>query len=181
MRVFSLFAAFFFVSFQVHAEVYLSQDQALDVVFGKECVRTYDPKEISSDLAEKLDDKGLLAEPEGKKAHFFVCKNKEGAVTNYALIDAEVGKHLPITYIVGISPKGEVTKVEMMVFREVRGWEVRERSFMRQFEGKKEDDDLRIGRGISNISGATLSARAMAKGVERALFLWRYFYGEGES
>ena len=166
-----------FVALPAQAEIYLTQSQALEVVFGEECMQSYEPKIITPDIRSALKKEGLLGEPEAKNAHFFVCKDRNAKITGYALIDEEVGKHLPITYIVGISPAGRATRVEMMVFREIRGWEVRERKFMAQFEGKNGKDDLSIGHGISNITGATLSSRAIAKGVARALFLWARFYG----
>lgn len=158
-----------------HADVYLTKEQALQSVFGFDCEQSYDPKVISPELKKKLLTQGLWGE-EKENAHFFLC-TQSGVVTAYALIDSEVGKHLPLTYVVGISPSGVVTKVELMVFREIRGWEVREKRFMAQFEEKTRTDKIEIGETISNVSGATLSAQAMTKGVRRALVLWHDFYG----
>lgn len=157
------------------ADVYLTKDAALDAVFGPNCTRRAEVQVISEDIAKELSDKGLAGE-ESKEAYFFVC-SLAGVPTAYALIDSEIGKHEPITYIVGISPEGKVTKVEVMVFREVRGWEVREKKFVQQFEGKASNDELTLGGQIANVSGATLSSAAMTKGVKRALLLWEKFYG----
>ncbi len=159
------------------AEVYLSQTEALALVCGPGHAPRYDPKEISPQLQEILEQEGVEAEPESKVANFFVCQDDK-IPTGYALIDQEVGKHLPITYVVGISTKGEVSRVEIMVFREIRGWEVREKKFLNQFQGKKVSDDLAIGRALANVTGATLSARSLSKGTRRALLLWQKFYGD---
>ncbi len=158
------------------AEVYLTKDQALRSVLGIACEQRYDPQVISPDLRSDLIARGIWGEGR-ESAHFFLCSSS-GVISGYALIDSEVGKHLPITYIVGISATGSVTKVELMVFREIRGWEVRESRFMAQFAEKKASDRLVIGETISNVSGATLSAQAIAKGVRRALLMWQYFYGK---
>lgn len=160
-------------------EVYLTKAQALEIVLGADTEHVYERKPVPSALKSDLVEQGLLSH-KMKFAHFFVAKEK-GEIRGYALIDNEVGKHLPITYVVGISPDGVVTRVEMMVFREIRGWEARERRFMRQFEGKGVSDPLKIGSTLKNVSGATLSSRAIAKGVQRALYLWRHFYDESES
>jgi hypothetical protein len=179
LRVVSIFAiplAYCYSAFSQEPQVYLTKEQALNLVFGTECEQHYEPRDITPDIHEKLSDAGLDND-QLKTAYFFRCSAHDKD-TGFALIDAEVGKHLPITYIVGISPDGKVTRVEMMVFREVRGWEVRERTFMGQFEGKSEQDDLKVGSGIRNVSGATLSSQAVAKGVKRALFLWDMFYGK---
>ncbi len=161
----------------VKAEVYLSKDQALDLVLGQDCEIQYEDQKLNQGLLEQLDDHGLLNE-ESKEAHFFICR-KSGKISGYALIDSEVGKHLPITYIVGITPEGKVSRVEMMVFREEIGWEARERGFMQQFEDKDSQDQIKLGSSIRHVSGATISSRSVTKGVNRALFLWQHFYGAG--
>ena len=158
------------------AEVYLTKEQALILVLGADTEQSYEPKPLDPELTARIEERGLLGERK-EQAHFFVAR-RNGAISGYALIDSEVGKHLPITYIVGFTPTGQVTRVEMMVFREVRGWEARERRFMAQFEGKGSSDRLQIGAGLKNVTGATLSSRAIAKGVQRALLLWQHFYGD---
>jgi hypothetical protein len=167
-------ALFLSLSVTARAEVYLSKDQALESVFGKACTPRYEPRDITSQLKERLQKQGLWG-IDHEQAHFFSCAQGNGT-RSFALIDEEVGKHLPITYIVGISDRGTVTRVEMMVFREIRGWEARERRFMRQFEGKELKDELAVGKSLANVTGATLSSRAVAKGVKRALALWRFYY-----
>ena len=161
------------------AEVYLSKEAALDLVLGKDCERTAEPRLLDAALKEELQERKLWGE-EADTAYFFSCR-KAGAITGYAIIDNEIGKHLPITYIVGISPAGKVTQVEIMVFREVRGWEVREKKFTSQFESKQLTDPMRVGRDIGNMSGATLSSISIAKGVKRDLYLWQHFYGTKQS
>ena len=170
----AIFVSLLLTAGTAKAEVYLTVEQALDLVLGKESTHELDARDVSPDLQEALHDEGLLS-GEMPRANFYLGK-KDGLISGYALIDNEVGKHLPITYIVGISPAGKVTRVEMMVFREIRGWEARERSYLLQFEGKTTKDEMTVGKSINNVSGATLSCKAMAKGVRRALYLWRTFY-----
>ncbi len=155
-------------------QVYLSKDDALNLVLGEDSVKEYEPKKLTDSVKNTPELKQYTLKDKDS-AHFFVAK-KGGNVSGYALIDEEVGKHLPITYIVGISPEGKVTRIEVMVFREIIGWEIKDRRFLAQYESKTISDDLRIGRSLKNISGATLSAQAISRGTERALALWRYFY-----
>jgi hypothetical protein len=163
------------------AEVYLTKDEAIRLVLGTGCEIRYEPRRLSDREREELKARGLLGVGDDTQtAHFFSCV-EHGRITGRAVIGSEVGKHLPITYIVGLSPEGRVTRVEMMVFREVRGWEAKERRFMEQFEGKGREDELMIGRGIRNVTGATLSSQAIAKGVRRSLELWEMMYGSTRS
>lgn len=168
--------AYFSAAAPAAAEVYLTKEQALALVLGAENEQAYEPKPLDAALHAQLDERGLLGERKDQ-AHFFVGR-RNGTISGYALIDSEVGKHLPITYIIGFTPTGQVSRVEMMVFREVRGWEARERRFMAQFEGKESSDKFQIGAGLKNVTGATLSSRAIAKGVQRGLLLWQHFYGD---
>jgi Na+-translocating ferredoxin:NAD+ oxidoreductase RnfG subunit len=83
----------------------------------------------------------------------------------------------PITFITVISPEGTVRQVEIMVYRESIGSEVRDHRFLGQYKDKTAEHPLRVGKDVANISGATLSARAVSLGVKRALVLWDVFYG----
>src|SRR5262249_21801883 len=81
-----------------------------------------------------------------------------------------------ITFMVAVSPEHRVVDILVMVFRENRGSEIREARFLRQFKGKKASDALTVNRDIVNYSGATLSSKAISRGVKRALALVDHFY-----
>jgi len=78
-----------------------------------------------------------------------------------------------------MSPEGKVTEVVIMIFRENRGWEVKEKRFLNQFRGKTLRNSIRVDEDIINYTGATLSSKAVARGVKRALFLFDAFYPGG--
>jgi len=94
-----------------------------------------------------------------------------GKVDGYAVIDDEQGLHQPITFATRLSPRGTVERVEIMVYREPRGDEVRDVRFRRQFEGKTSQAPLRLGADIDAVSGATVSSASLATGVHRATIL----------
>lgn len=94
----------------------------------------------------------------------------------YAVVTNTIGKYKHMTYMVGVDPFGEVTDVELMVFRDARGSEVSRKRFNVQYEGKTCLDPLRINKDIINISGATMSVRSMSAGVKRVLVLIDEFY-----
>ena len=99
-----------------------------------------------------------------------------GKVDGWAFIQNTIGKHKPMTYMVGVDPNGEVTNVEVLVYRESRGSEVRTKRFNYQYEGKTLSDPIRINRDVINISGATMSVRSMSAGVKRVLVLAEELY-----
>ena len=160
----------------VAAQTFLTQDQALTLVFPPECKAEHDPRTLSAQHHDLLRAQSADRD-DMEKAHFFICRNQAGEPRHFALIDSEIGKHLPMTYIVGITPTGAVSRVELMVFRETYGSQVRQRSFMQQFTDARGADTLQVGETIQHVTGATLSSRGIARGVRRALLLWKHFYG----
>ncbi len=97
-------------------------------------------------------------------------------VNGYAMIHHTIGKYKPMTYMVGVDPTGACTDVELLVFRDAKGSEVRTKRFNAQYDGKTVLDPIRINKDIVNISGATMSVRSMSAGVKRVLVLIDEFY-----
>jgi len=98
-------------------------------------------------------------------------------VQGYVLIDNVPGRERPITYAVNIAPDGKVRAIEVLVYRENYGAQIKNQAFRKQFVGRKMSDTLTLGQDIQNISGATISARSITVGVKRALAVWQQFYG----
>lgn len=157
-------------------DVYLTKDEALKIVLGEGCDLSYEKRELTESDLDEL--KRVDAAPDGApESHVFTCR-RGGEVTGYAFIDQQIGKHAPITFVVGISPSGAVTGAEVMVYREHYGSQVKGEDFLSQFAGKSGADTIRVGKDIKHISGATLSSLALAKGVRREITLWRLFFSK---
>ena len=82
----------------------------------------------------------------------------------------EIGKDKPITTGFVIN-NGRIERVRVLIFRESRGWEVRHAFFTDQFDKAALNNDMQLDRTIDNISGATLSVRAVTKLARVALLL----------
>ena len=82
----------------------------------------------------------------------------------------EIGKDQPITVGVVVHG-GTLEHLEVLVFRESRGWEVKYPFFTEQFRGAGLDNDLELSRNIDGISGATLSVRALTRIARLSLLL----------
>lgn len=156
------------------AEVYMSEEEAVKTMLPKsERVR----KELVKLSPEK---KSLIEERIGWKfpeESFEVYIGETGArVDGYAVVQNTIGKHKPMTYMVGVDGRGRVSDIELLVFRESRGSEIRQKRFNTQYEGKTVLDPVRINKDIINISGATMSVRSMSAGIKRVLVLVDEFY-----
>lgn len=82
----------------------------------------------------------------------------------------EIGKEHPITTGLVVRD-GRIELVRVLIFRESRGWEVRYPFFTDQFKEATLTPEGRLDRDIDNISGATLSVRALRKLARMALYL----------
>lgn len=158
----------------IQEDVYLTPDEAAKLMFPE---------------SDRIRTEVVTLSPEQKKLieeeigwHFpettFDCfiGETQGKVDGWAIIQHTIGKHKPMTYMVGVDPSGEVINVEVLVFREARGSEVRTKRFNYQYQGKNLDDPIRINRDIINITGATMSVRSMSAGVKRVLVLANEFF-----
>jgi thiamine biosynthesis lipoprotein ApbE/Na+-translocating ferredoxin:NAD+ oxidoreductase RnfG subunit len=156
------------------AEVYLNESQALAVVFGEGVTAKREQKTLDASTRASLEHSTNLDFPE--TSYTFFISDEGGHPRRYAVVLNEIGKSEPITFMVGMTPDGKVSDVAVMVFRENRGWEVKEKRFLHQFRGKTAKSSIRVNEDILNYTGATLSSKAIARGVKRALFLLDTFY-----
>ncbi|HKY62648.1 MAG TPA: FMN-binding protein [bacterium] len=156
--------------------VYLTPADALKLIFkdSQEVIKEDHP--VSAEQRQKAQ--ALLGYDLPKGQYTFYLGRSGGQVDGYAIIDEQVGKVQPITFVTRIEPQGNVSAVEIMVYRESHGGDVASKRFLNQFKQKSLNSELRLHGDIVNISGATLSSHALVVGVKRALALWQIFYGK---
>jgi len=156
------------------AEVFLSEEEAAKLMFPKSERIKKDILQVPADKKMAIEERIGWKFPEDA---FEVFIGETGTqVDGYARVQNTIGKHKPMTYMVGVDAHGRVSNVELLVFREARGSEVRTKRFNAQYEGKTVLDPVRINKDIINISGATMSVRSMSAGVKRVLVLVDEFY-----
>lgn len=155
------------------AQVFLTEEQALRSLFGNSHVDRQERTLREEDRQALIKVTGLRF-PESSVT--FLIGQKDQKTLGYAVVLNEIGKSEPITFMVAVSPDHRVMDVLVMTFRENRGSEVRESRFLRQFKGKQVGDPIAVNGDIINYSGATLSSKAIARGVKRALGLVKHFY-----
>jgi len=88
----------------------------------------------------------------------------------FAWILEEIGKEKPITLGVAVAG-GRIERVDVLAFRESRGWEIRYPFFTDQFRGLQLAPDGYLSGHIDGITGATLSVRAAERVARLALWL----------
>jgi hypothetical protein len=81
----------------------------------------------------------------------------------------EIGKNEPITVGV-IIDNHKIVQLQVLAFRESRGWEVKHSFFTDQFIASTLSAEQTLSKSIDGISGATLSVNALTKIAQLALF-----------
>lgn len=156
------------------AEVYLREEDGIKIMFPKSERIRKDVIRLGSEKKSLIEERIGWKFPEES---FEVYIGETGTqIDGYAVVQNTIGKHKPMTYMVGVDNKGFVSDIELLVFREARGSEVRQKRFNAQYEGKSVLDPVRINKDIINISGATMSVRSMSAGIKRVLVLIDEFY-----
>lgn len=147
------------------ATVYLSPDQALGAIFPDK--KAGDFKESSLRLTK--DQRKAVTASTGLSVRDQEIKVWTASDGSQMYIDQVVGKHEFITFGMGVGPDGKVRGVEILEYKETYGGEVRRPEWRKQFKGKKLGDGFKLGKDITNISGATLSSHSVTDGVYRLL------------
>ena len=158
-------------------DVYLTLEEAPQAVFPE--ADSFERKDVEVNDAIRRRMKKLIGRLKPtiwEPFYISFIATKQEEVIGYAVICEEIGKHRPITFIVAAYPDGSVKDVALMMYREPVGEEVRYRPFLKQFAGKSLENPIFPRRDIKNITGATLSVRAMSRGVRKALAFIRLTY-----
>ena len=159
---YALAAILSMAAFFAYGEEYLDRDDFLSLAFGDEqpAMHTYWLTKETKGAAK--DAVGWT--PRGLRMRYW----QVGTRTAWILED--IGKEKPIT--LGIVVHGDqIERVEVLAFRESRGWEIRYPFFTRQFSGLHLASDGYLSEPIDGITGATLSVRAVERVARLALWL----------
>ncbi len=152
-------------------QVYLTKKQAFKIAFPEADEIKKEKQWLTSGQKLSIGELCLLTITENRFTFYLGIKN--GKPMGYMLIDNIIGKSFPITFMTVLNLDGTVRDVEIMVYREPQGWEVRNKSFRSQFYGKDSSTD---SRDIMSISGATLSATSITRGVYKAMAAYKVLY-----
>lgn len=146
--------------------VFHAKDEALELAFpGADRVEGHDhflDPESRSEIEHRAKaplDSSLLTVYEGYR---------DGELLGYAIFDSHLVRTLPETFLVVLSPDGEVKATHVLAFYEPLEYLPPER-WLAQIESRRLDDDFHVGRGIAAITGSTLTSRAVVSGIRRAL------------
>ncbi|MDD2893347.1 MAG: FMN-binding protein [Halothiobacillaceae bacterium] len=158
-----------FVVAPAHATEYLSVEQAQKALFPEAERFVLAPVLLTEEQRDAITEKSGIKQRWEKQDVWRA--EKGGQLLGWFIVDNVVGKHEFITYAAALLPEGKVRGVEIMIFKETHGDQVREASWRKTLEGKTLADPFKLDKDVPNISGATLSCRNVMSGVKRLLVL----------
>jgi thiamine biosynthesis lipoprotein len=170
-RVVAAFTGLIFSFFpkSVFAQQFLSEEEALRLLMPS--LDRFELQQYTL-TAEQLDQAQERVGRRFREKAIAVYKAfLQETLIGYGFILDVTGKERAITFMIGVDPEGKLLGLEVMVYRESHGFEIRSRQFMKQFLGKTLASALTLGEDIAAISGATLSSRAAAYAAKKALAL----------
>ena len=157
------------VSSWAHAKGMYYDTKSVLKDFFKDSERVTYQELHTTDISEKFVQR--LGYTPAKSKYIIFTAYTQNHLDGYAVIDEELGQHLPITLACQISPDGVVVRTEVMVYREGYGGEIREKRFQEQFTGTDANHLPQFGRNVVAVTGATISSRSMVTAIQRAVIL----------
>lgn len=123
---------------------------------------------VEGEVKKKIVEISRVRTKDQQTTLFRVTSPQGNRLGSVVILD-EVGKYRPITFFVALDNDRRVLDLQVLVYREHIGQEIESPRFTRQFRSKKLGKSLKLHRGIRNLSGATLSARAAVRAVRRSM------------
>ncbi len=158
----ALAAGLVLAAFSVVGEEYLGRDEFLTMAFGDTAPEMHTLWLTEETRAEAKSAVGWV--PPALRLRYW----RAGDRTAWILED--IGKDKPITLGIAVAAN-RIDRVEVLAFRESRGWEIRYPFFTSQFSGLTLAPDGYLSDSIDGITGATLSVRAVERVARLALWL----------
>ncbi len=147
-------------SFQLPKNIQKKVDKEIKSAFEIE-LYTLEAIKVSENVNEKLITKIT-------GSNFYKIKQND-SIFGYAFVDKAPSKVAQFDYLVLFDKELIIKKSKVLIYREEYGGEISSNRWLKQFVGKSAIDQLKYGKDIIAISGATISARSMTIAVNNLL------------
>ncbi|MGK9476676.1 FMN-binding protein [Melioribacter sp. OK-6-Me] len=163
--MFRIFIALLFLFGSINAGIKEDAEKAVKSFFGSGHKFVMIKYDIAPNIKTKLEVKHRQ---KFFRDYLYIWKiYREDSLHAFAVMDNVYGKSLPITFLVIFDSKTKVINAEIIKYRESYGGAVKEKSWLKQFIGKDHSSSFELGEDINSISGATISADAVTRGIAK--------------
>ncbi len=154
------------------AQLRLTQQEALRLAFPEPATierRTAFLDEATLNRAAELAGSGV--EVDQRVVTYYVGLNGDRPL-GVAYFDAHRVRTLPEVLMIVVAPGSRIERIEILKFQEPPDYLVPE-SWLDQFDGRDLSEELSVKGSIVNMTGATLTSRAITRAARRVLALHR--------
>jgi len=155
------------------AKVFLTMEKALELVFSEADEIEKRHVFLTKNQAEKIS-KTAKAEIDSRLYTFYIAKSG-GEKTGYAVIDTHTLRTMTETVMFVINPDGTLRHAEILAFFEPTDY-MPSGKWIKLFQEKTRINRMRPGKGIPNITAATISARSFSTATRRVLAVYRVIF-----
>ena len=154
----------------VEAKVFYAKQEALTIAFPE----ADDVETKSFFLTEEQIEQvqAVSKAPVEAKIVAFYIGRKGDSVLGYAFIETHIVRTLPETFLIVLTPDGTVQRLLTLAFYEPQEYLPTDR-WIAQFDNTALTPELQLQRDIHGITGSTLTARAVTRGVRKVLALFQ--------
>lgn len=153
------------ISMPALAVQYMTAEQAQHALFPE--ATSFKEANVHLNAEQMNEVQKIAGLPARSVAWRVIAAYKGDALIGHMVLDDVVGKYDLISFAVGINPDASVRQVEILIYRESHGAEIKNAAWRKQFINKTAQTGLKPGEDIANISGATLSCTHVTDGVRR--------------
>lgn len=154
----------------------ITRDQALRLAFPGASLRSEQVFLTTAQQKRAADAAGVNV-PSALVARYIATR--DGATVGRAYVDTHVVRTKRESLLISLDSEGRVRRVDVTAFLEPAEYRAPEPWF-RQFDKRQLADDVRLGRAIRPIAGATLSAVAATEAIRRVLAIDRVLNENGQ-
>ena len=157
---------------EAEGRVYMTQKQALATAFPSPQEVRRETLYLTAEQAKRVSVEAGV--PMKRNIVPYYIGLLDGRPTGYAYFDTHLVRTLPETIMVHLAADARIVSIDILSFDEPEDYLPGGR-WLRQFNGRRLNDELSLKRGIRGLTGATLSSRAITQAARRVLTLHRLF------
>mgnify|MGYP001594216282 CR=1 FL=1 len=154
----------------VTGKVYLTKDDALKQAFpNAPTIDRFNIFLVDDDIKQVQELSKVKVE--SKLFTYYAARGKDNEIIGYAVFESHIVRTKPEVFMAVINHKGEIDYLEILAFYEPEEY-LPPKRWLHLFKGRRLDDKLRVKRGISAISGASMTAEGITRAVRNILAIF---------
>jgi len=144
-------------------------EKKLHGIYGENALLQYEKMPVTMEM--RKDALRAVSQNYYFKYLYYWKVFQNDSLVAHAFVDNVFGKQMPITFLVVFDDTQKIVYNDILKYREIKGRAVKRREWLDLFLGKNAESGFEYGSEIDALSGSTISAKNMTKGVHKLCYL----------